>query len=155
MCESLPIVQVNDLQVAYNQRRHTQKTGGFDSIRAYLYKQSIDVLNGVSFNLYRGKTLAILGESGSGKSTIAKGITGLLPVSAHIKGGNIGYGDFSMDLRAMSPLDWRKVRGSFFTMIFQDARLALNPLVTIKDHFKEVILFHHLAAACDVERVVT
>jgi peptide/nickel transport system ATP-binding protein len=143
------------LQVSYHQRRHTKKTGGLDSIRAYLYKQSIDVLKGVSFNLYRGKTLAILGESGSGKSTIAKGITGLLPVSAHIKGGNIEYGDFSMDLRAASPLDWRKVRGSFFTMIFQDARLALNPLVTIKDHFKEVILFHHLAAARDVERVST
>ena len=155
MCKNLPIVQVNDLQVSYHQHRHTQKTGGFDSLRAYVYKQSTDVLKGVSFTLYRGKTLAILGESGSGKSTIAKGITGLLPVSAHIKGGSIGYGDFSMELHAMSPLDWGKVRGSFFTMIFQDARLALNPLVTIKDHFKEVLLFHHLAVACDVERVST
>jgi peptide/nickel transport system ATP-binding protein len=151
--EIAPIVQINDLQVAYHQRRHSQKTGSFDGNHAYLHKYSIDVLKGISFNLYRGKTLAILGESGSGKSTIAKAITGLLPVSAHIKRGNIGYGNDSINLSVATPADWRKVRGTFFTMIFQDARLALNPLMTVKNHFKEVLLFHHLAAADYVERV--
>jgi peptide/nickel transport system ATP-binding protein len=148
-----PIVQVNDLRIAYRQRRHSNKTGGFDNIRSYLCEHSIDVLEGVSFNLYTGKILAVLGESGSGKSTIAKAITGLLPLSAHIKGGSIRYGDFLADLRTAEPFDWRKVRGTFFTMIFQDARLALNPLMTIENHFKEVLIFHHLAAAEDVERV--
>jgi peptide/nickel transport system ATP-binding protein len=146
-------LQVNDLRVAYRQRRHSQKRRGLDCISAYLHEQSIDVLKGVSFNLYSGKTLAVLGESGSGKSTIARAITGLLPASADIKSGTLRCGDFFADLSAAAPVNWRKVRGSVFTMIFQDARLALNPLMTIGKHFKEVLLFHRLASATDVESV--
>jgi peptide/nickel transport system ATP-binding protein len=153
MYTDTPILQVNDLQVAYRQRRHSQKRSGLDYLKSYLYENSIDVLKCVSFNLYSGKILAVLGESGSGKSTIARTISGLLPASAHIKSGTVRYGDFSADLTVATPLVWRKVRGSMFTMIFQDAGLALNPLMTIGDHFKEVILFHRLAAVEDVGRI--
>jgi peptide/nickel transport system ATP-binding protein len=126
-----------------------------DYINVYLHEQSIDVLKGISFNLYSGKTLAILGESGSGKSTIARAMTGLLPVSANIKSGNVRYDDFFADLTATRPVNWREIRGSVFTMIFQDARLALDPLMTIGNHFKEILLFHQLAAVEDIESVST
>ncbi|MDR2343853.1 MAG: ABC transporter ATP-binding protein [Spirochaetaceae bacterium] len=139
MRDDTPVMRVSDLRVAYRRRG--------------LNEQYAEVLKGVSFNLYSGKVLAVLGESGSGKSTIAKAVSGLLPTSARIESGTARYGDFFADLSAAGTPDWYKTRGSFFTMIFQDARLALNPLMTVREHFKELLVFHRLAAVRDVDDV--
>lgn len=103
------------------------------------------VLNNVSLYLGKGEILSLVGESGSGKSTIAKAIGGLLPPSAHVTSGMMRLGaDFTVLLNGRAD-EWDRIRGKKLGFIFQDAQLALNPLMKIIDHFKETILFHHIA----------
>src|SRR4051812_7599031 len=81
------------------------------------------VLNGVSYYVNAGETLAVLGESGSGKSVTAQAIMGILDVPpAHIRGGAIRYQ--GRDLLTMSDSERRDVRGRDIVMIFQDALSA-------------------------------
>ncbi|XID95583.1 ABC transporter ATP-binding protein [Paenibacillaceae bacterium WGS1546] len=121
------VMAVRDLQVAY-------KRNG----------QSATVLNKLAFTLKKGEIVALLGESGSGKSTIAKAVTGLLPPSAHIGGGTLLLGSETAALGGKT--DWGRIRGRRIGMLFQDARLALNPLVRIKTHFKECLVYHRIAS---------
>lgn len=110
----------------------------------------ISVLKDITFSLRRGEVLALLGESGSGKSTIAKTITGLLPPSAHIHSGTLTVEDNSrIDLMERSVL-WGKIRGAVIGMVFQDAQLALNPVLTIKEHFRETMLTHKVCCKGEV-----
>ncbi|OLE23767.1 MAG: methionine ABC transporter ATP-binding protein [Actinobacteria bacterium 13_1_20CM_3_71_11] len=88
------------------------------------------VLSGVSFDLHAGETLAVLGESGSGKSVTAMAVMGILDSPpARVTGGEIRYRD--EDLLAMSERDRRRVRGREIAMVFQDALSALNPVFTV------------------------
>jgi len=88
------------------------------------------VLNGVSFHLDPGETLAILGESGSGKSVTAHAIMGILDMPpAVIRQGAIRYHD--EDLLTQSEQTRREVRGRDIAMIFQDALSALNPVFPV------------------------
>lgn len=113
------------------------------------------VLNNVSLCLNRGEILSLVGESGSGKSTIAKAVGGLLPPSAHITSGTMRLGaGFSVCLDGKAD-EWNRVRGRKLGFIFQDAQLALNPLMKIIDHFRETILFHHVAPKGDVKEIST
>ena len=90
------------------------------------------VLSGVSFDLDAGETLAVLGESGSGKSVTAMAVMGILDSPpARVTGGEIRYRD--EDLLAMPERDRRRVRGREIAMVFQDALSALNPAVLIAD----------------------
>lgn len=136
--ESETILQVKNLQVAYKQNR-----------------RSINVLDDLSFDLKKGEILSLLGESGSGKSTIAKAITGLLPPSAHIGGGTLHIGSTIVAHLTGKTIAWNQIRGRQIAMIFQDAQLALNPVLTIKEHFKETLLFHHIASVAEVIPVST
>ncbi|MBD0379631.1 ABC transporter ATP-binding protein [Paenibacillus sedimenti] len=128
--ESGTILQVKNLQVTYKQSGHF-----------------MNILNNLSFDLNKGEILALLGESGSGKSTIAKAITGLLPPSAQIVGGTLRIGSTLPVNLAGTKTDWDAIRGRQLAMLFQDARQALNPVMKIKEHFKETLLFHRLATA--------
>ncbi|WP_026270225.1 ABC transporter ATP-binding protein [Salinispora arenicola] len=84
------------------------------------------VINGVSYHLDAGETLAVLGESGSGKSVTAQAIMGILDTPpAVIRAGQIRYQ--GRDLLAQSEEQRRQVRGTEIAMIFQDALSALNP----------------------------
>ena len=88
------------------------------------------VLSGVSFDLDAGETLAVLGESGSGKSVTAMAVMGILDSPpARVTGGEIRYRD--EDLLAMPERDRRRVRGREIAMVFQDALSALNPVFTV------------------------
>ncbi|HXS31144.1 MAG TPA: ABC transporter ATP-binding protein, partial [Steroidobacteraceae bacterium] len=88
------------------------------------------VLNGVSFHVDAGETLALLGESGSGKSVTAQAIMGILDMPpAAIRSGRILYQ--GRDLLSLSPEERRELRGTGIAMVFQDALSALNPVFPV------------------------
>ncbi len=88
------------------------------------------VINGVSYHLDAGETLAVLGESGSGKSVTAQAIMGILDSPpAHISAGQIRYR--GRDLLSLPEEQRRQVRGKEIAMIFQDALSALNPVFPV------------------------
>ncbi|WP_020620343.1 ABC transporter ATP-binding protein [Paenibacillus daejeonensis] len=127
------VLRVDGLQVAYRQN-------GISKV----------VLNDLDLELRSGEIVALLGESGSGKSTIAKAITGLLPPSAQIQEGTLQLASEPPIHLNRKDTDWERIRGRRLGMLFQDARLALNPVLKIKEHFRESLLFHRLAAPQDV-----
>jgi peptide/nickel transport system ATP-binding protein len=130
------VLELNDLCVQYIQNGK-QKT----------------ILDHVSFTLYHGEALALLGESGSGKTTCAKAIMGLLPPSAVVGGGFMRVEpDSAIDLSSLS-VDWRLIRGKKIAMIYQDAQLALNPVKTIRGHFRETLLFHKIGTPQEIEAI--
>ncbi len=107
----------------------------------------VPVLGKLSLALGQGEIVSLLGESGSGKSTIAKAMTGLLPPSAAIGGGELIVGDgAAVDLTA-NGVPWSKLRGRKIGLLFQDAQQALNPLLTVRAHFRESLRFHRLASS--------
>lgn len=85
-------------------------------------------VDGVSFELSKGKILAIVGESGSGKSVTAKSILRMLPSSARARGAVYlnGTDVFSLDAEAL-----RSLRGDAAAMVFQEPSTALNPVYTV------------------------
>jgi oligopeptide/dipeptide ABC transporter ATP-binding protein len=88
------------------------------------------VLNGVSYHLDPGETLAVLGESGSGKSVTAQAIMGILDMPpARIRSGQIRYR--GRDLLGLPENQRRQIRGQKIAMVFQDALSALNPVFSI------------------------
>lgn len=124
MSETKNILEVKDLTVQY--------TSGGSIIHA---------VNGVSFTLERGKTLGLVGETGAGKTTIAKSIIRVLPtMSASIESGEIVLD--GEDLLNMNEEDMLKIRGNKISMIFQDPMTALNPTMTIGSQIAEAILLH-------------
>jgi oligopeptide/dipeptide ABC transporter ATP-binding protein len=108
-----PLMSVRDLQVEFS------TSAGV--VRA---------LDGVSFDVRRGETIAILGESGSGKSVTAQAIMALLPKPAgSIVGGSIHYA--GRDLAALPIGDVRRICGTEIAMIFQDPLSSLNPVFRV------------------------
>src|SRR5690606_28114503 len=88
------------------------------------------VLNGVSFHVDAGETLAILGESGSGKSVTAQAIMGILDSPpAFIGSGSILFE--GRDLLTQTEAERRAVRGAGISMVFQDSLSALNPVFPV------------------------
>src|SRR6476659_8155388 len=100
----------------------------------------VRAVDGVSFNLEKGKTLGIVGESGSGKSVTCLTIMGLNNRRNTITSGRAMFKDH--DLIAMSPRRLREIRGNDIVMIFQDPMTSLNPVHTIGRQLVEAILLH-------------
>ncbi len=100
----------------------------------------VQAVRDVSFTLHPGEVLAIVGESGCGKSILCKSIMKLLPKSAKIEGGKILAN--GVDITDYSDRDMRKLRGKLFSMIFQDPMTALNPTIPIGKQIAEAILIH-------------
>ena len=101
----------------------------------------IHAVNGVSIEVERGKSLGLVGETGAGKTTIAKSIMGILPdPPAKVLRGEIFLD--GEDLLKTPEKDMRKIRGKKIAMIFQDPMTALNPLMTVGDQIAEVISLH-------------
>ncbi|MFL4994984.1 MAG: ABC transporter ATP-binding protein [Microvirga sp.] len=98
-------------------------------------------INGVSFELREGETLAILGESGSGKSVTAQAIMGILDSPpGFVTGGEVRY--CGKNILALSEDDRRQVRGPEISMIFQDALSALNPVFSVGWQIAEMFRKH-------------
>ncbi len=101
----------------------------------------IHAVNGVSLDLRKGSALGLVGETGAGKTTIAKTILRILPDP----GGRMVSGSVKMngvELTELSDDDMRHYRGDKIAMIFQDPMTALNPLMTVGDQIMEIIQIH-------------
>lgn len=135
--QNAPFLEIRDLKVEYT-------SGG----------QVIHAVNGISLELEKGKTLALVGETGAGKTTIAKSILRILPDhAARIVSGEIRLE--GTDLLKISESDMRKVRGNKISMVFQDPMTALNPNIKIGEQIAEVIRIHNnLSKAEERKRAV-
>lgn len=100
----------------------------------------VQAVRDVSFSLKKGEVLAIVGESGCGKSVLCKSIMKLLPASAKIKKGNILI--HGTDISSYREQDMQKIRGKVFSMIFQDPMTSLNPTIKIGQQIAEAVLVH-------------
>jgi len=120
-----PFLEVRDLVVEYTSD-----------------EEVIHALNGISFVLRKGRTLGLAGETGAGKTTIAKSILRILPErSAFIKGGEVLLE--GQDLLKLSEDKMQKLRGEKIAMIFQDPMTALNPVLTVGKQIAEAIKLHY------------
>ncbi|WP_318209040.1 ABC transporter ATP-binding protein [Streptomyces sp. SJL17-1] len=119
-----PLLDVRDLHVEFRTREGVAKA-----------------VNGVSYSVNAGETLAVLGESGSGKSVTAQAIMGILdtPPGFVTKGEILFRGQ---DMLKMSEEEHRKVRGSKIAMIFQDALSSLNPVLSVGYQLGEMFRVH-------------
>jgi oligopeptide/dipeptide ABC transporter ATP-binding protein len=102
---------------------------------------TIYAVNGISYELHEGETLAVVGESGCGKSVSVLSIMGLIPIPpGEIAGGSAVYR--SRDLLKMAEPEMDKVRGKEIAMIFQDPMTSLNPVLTIGKQITESLEKH-------------
>ncbi len=100
----------------------------------------VKALNDVSIKMNEGDVLGIVGESGSGKSVTAYSLMGLTDRAGKIIGGTIDFNGHRIN--EMSEKDMRKIRGNEVSIIFQDPMTSLNPVFTIGNQIREVIMLH-------------
>ena len=126
MCERKELLSIQDLSVHYI----TKDMG------------TCKAVNNVSFNIYEGETIGLVGETGAGKTTIALSILGLIPSPpGKIVDGKIVYK--GEDLLKKNNKAMQKIRGKEISMIFQDPMTTLNPIDTVGDQIAEVIELHN------------
>ena len=119
-----PIVQVRDLEVQFSVRNRI-----------------LTAIRKISLDIYKGETIAIVGESASGKSVFTKCLTGMLEENGLVSGGSIMYA--GTDLANITSIDnWLKIRGGRIATIFQDPMTSLNPLLHIGSQISEVLMLH-------------
>ncbi|MEU2434812.1 ABC transporter ATP-binding protein [Streptomyces rubradiris] len=98
-------------------------------------------VNGVGYAVDEGETLAVLGESGSGKSVTAQAVMGILDTPpGRITGGRVLFQ--GRDLLTLKERERRRIRGAAMAMIFQDALSALNPVLSVGDQLGEMFVVH-------------
>ena len=104
---------------------------------------SIKAVDGISFEIFRGETLGLVGESGCGKSVVSLSIMGLIPnPPGEIKNGDIRFGN--KNLLKLSQKEMQAVRGNEIAMIFQEPMTSLNPIHTCGRQIREPLLLHGL-----------
>jgi peptide/nickel transport system ATP-binding protein len=108
-----------------------------------------NLLENISFNLYKGEILSIVGESGSGKTLLAHSILGLLPEQIYISNGTINYKD--KILSNLSNSEFQKIRGFNISYIFQEPMKSLNPLQKVGDQISEIIFTHRNISKNELE----
>lgn len=107
----------------------------------------LEAVRDVSFSLRKGEVLALVGESGCGKSVLCKTIMKLLPATARIREGSILVN--GTDISKYTEKEMQKLRGKLFAMVFQDPMTALNPTMTIGAQIAEAILIHEPKSSKD------
>lgn len=101
----------------------------------------VHAVNGISYTLDEGESMAIVGESGCGKSVGVLSVMGLIPSPpGRVEGGKAIYN--GRDILAISPAEMRKIRGREIAMIFQDPMTSLNPVLTIGRQMTEALRLH-------------
>ncbi|MBD5547006.1 MAG: ABC transporter ATP-binding protein [Lachnospiraceae bacterium] len=110
------------------------------SISFYTRAGEVQAVRDVSFSLQSGEVLALVGESGCGKSAMCKGIMKLLPTDGKIKSGSIFVN--GADITEYCERDMYKLRGRLFSMVFQDPMTALNPSMSIGAQIAEAVKVH-------------
>jgi oligopeptide/dipeptide ABC transporter ATP-binding protein len=113
-----------------------------EDLRVYYYERerTIKAVDGVDLALRRGETLAVVGESGCGKTSIALAILNLVPKPGVIESGRVLYD--GNDIRALPADELRAIRGRRISMIFQDPQGGLNPVLNIGSQVEEIIRTH-------------
>jgi len=109
------------------------------SVKYKLRDYTINALEDISLDLNTGSSLGVAGETGSGKSTLALAIMKLLPKYAEMKGKIIYYDKNLLELKEE---EFRKIRGSKISLVFQEPSATLNPVMSIKEHFLELFKTH-------------
>jgi len=113
------------------------------NLHTYFYTDAgvVKSVNDVSYDIYKGETLGIVGESGCGKSVTAMSIMRLIPQPP----GKIASGEIifkGKDLTKIPEADMRKIRGNEISVIFQEPMTSLNPVYTVGDQIQEAIALH-------------
>jgi oligopeptide/dipeptide ABC transporter ATP-binding protein len=122
-----PLLDVRDLRVRFD-----------------VHGRRVQAVNGLSYRLHAGRTLAIIGESGSGKSVSSRALMGLLPATATVTGSALFEG---VELLGRPDREMRRHRGADLAMVFQDPTRSLNPTMRIGAQITEAIRAH-----ADVDR---
>jgi oligopeptide/dipeptide ABC transporter ATP-binding protein len=104
---------------------------------------TLKVLDGINLSLDQGETLGIVGESGCGKTVLARSILGIGPATAKRMSGSMTFDSVALDNLGES--EWRRIRGVKISMIFQDPMTYLNPLFTIGRQLSDVVAAHRRA----------
>ncbi|PZW49139.1 peptide/nickel transport system ATP-binding protein [Humitalea rosea] len=107
-------------------------------------------VDGVSFHVYAGETLAIVGESGCGKSVTAMSILRLIPEPPGKIAGKINF--LGRDLLTLSDREMRKIRGNEISMIFQEPMTSLNPVLTVGRQIGETLRLHQGLSSAAAEQ---
>jgi len=113
------------------------------NLQVYFYndnKEELKAVDGVSFQVYKGETVALVGESGCGKSVTSLALLRLIDSNGKIVGGEILFDN--TDLLSLSEKQMQTIRGKDISMIFQEPSTALNPVYTIGDQIMEAIKLH-------------
>ncbi len=128
---SAPLLEVSDLQVEFRT--------SYGRIKA---------VNGLSYSVERGQTLAILGESGSGKSVSARAVMGIIESPpGYVTGGQVVFE--GEDLLKLPDKQMRRIRGQEICTVFQDALSALNPVFTVGFQIAEMFRAHRGMSRAD------
>ncbi len=136
MTDSRVILSVKDLVVKFNLRGRV-----------------LTAIRGASLDIYAGESLAIVGESGAGKSVFTKTFMGLLDGNGWIDSGSIIYNGEDL-AKYKTEDDWIKVRGKEFAMVFQEPMTSLNPLKTIGSQVEEAVVLHRGLKGEEAKKVV-
>jgi peptide/nickel transport system ATP-binding protein len=107
-------------------------------------------VDGVSFAIKAGECLGLVGESGCGKSTVAKAILGILPPAGRVAGGAIRYDGH--DLVDLSPAEMRRVRWRDIALVPQSAMNGFDPVYTVESQLQEAITAHRVMPAAERRR---
>ena len=107
---------------------------------AVQYGDQAPTIEHFNLSMKKGEIISVVGESGSGKTTVIRAVLGALPGAGRVTSGDILYHGES--LLKNSPNDWRKIRGSKMSMIFQDCGGTLNPIRKIGSQYVEYIRTH-------------
>lgn len=118
-----PVLSVKNLAVTYKTR-----------------KRDVNAVRDVTFEIYQGENLGLVGESGCGKSTVAYSIVGFLGRNGRVSNGEILFR--GQNLANRSEKDLRKLRGADISMVYQEPMSALNPTMLIKDQLAESLIVH-------------
>lgn len=111
----------------------------------------VHAVNGVSFHLERESTLGLVGETGAGKTSIAKAILRILPdYAAKVTGGKILFE--GQDIMELPEEEMRKIRGNKISMIFQDPMTALNPIMTVGSQIAEAVRLHNDCTKAEAQK---
>jgi peptide/nickel transport system ATP-binding protein len=111
----------------------------------------IHAVNGVNLSVKRGETIGLVGETGAGKTTIARSILRILQTPpAKLCGGEILYN--GQDIMSLSEREMRRIRGNKIAMIFQDPMTALNPIEKVGFQIAEAIGLHNKVRRAEAER---
>ena len=135
--ENSPILSVKSLSIRYD-----LKGGIFGKVR-----RRVHAVEAIDFDIYPGETLALVGESGCGKSTSARAIAGLMP----IQGGDIVFG--GKHLGTLNKSGLKRLRRDI-QMVFQDPYASLNPRLTIEDSLLEPLYVHNIARGAEARKQV-